>query len=205
MNKEEVQTVQGMAKFLLMRILGEDGDATKIANQTTHSTSSSRDVNSQSTKDGTKRTLGAVEQEIEASVLLSTNDDVDKLKEAHEEGKIVELWDINSVVKNVEGKYKATYYQGYISDIEDEAPSDDGIEVSITFAIEGVGQRGYTALSVAQEAVIQYAFVEAVAGTANEALAGAGIADEGITGVGTDSESLRSLDNAPTNPTETVS
>lgn len=161
MATKETETIQGISQFLLYRILGDNNEATKIAQQTSHSVSSSRDVNPTATKDGTKRTLGVIEQEIEATVLLSTATDVDKLKEAHEQGKKVELWDITSVVKNTAGKYAATYYQGLISEISSEAPTDDGIEVSITFAIEGVGKRGYTALSAAQEAVLDYAFIEA--------------------------------------------
>lgn len=157
----ETDNIQGMHQFLLYRIYGEKSDAVKIAQQTSHSVSSSRDVETTATKDGTKRMLGNIEQEIEADVLLSRTQDVDNLKEAQEQGKRVELWDINSMIKNEDGKFGATYYQGYVSEISAEAPTDEGVEVSITFAIEGYGKRGYTSLSEAQEKVLDYAFTEA--------------------------------------------
>lgn len=158
---ETVKTVAGEKQFLLYRILGDNTEATKIAQQTNHDVSSSRDANANATKDGTSRSLGAVEQEVEAEVYLTTADDVNKLKEAHEQGKVVELWDITALKKNEEGKYAATYYQGYITEISASAPTDDNVSVSISFAVEGIGKRGYTALSEAQEAVLDYAFVEA--------------------------------------------
>lgn len=154
------QSVQGINKFLLYRFLKEAKmkPATKIALQTEHETSSSRDVNSTQTKDGAIRTLGQIEQEVTATTYLSTTDEVDKLKEAHENGDIVELWDILAEAPDESQKYKATYYQAYISEVSESAPTDDGVEVSLTFAVIGKGKRGKTSLTEAQAEVLDYVF-----------------------------------------------
>lgn len=172
--EKQIDTVQGVHLFLLYRILGDDVDGIKIAQQTEHSTSSTRDANSTATKDGNKRTLGAVEQEIELTTLLSNADDVDRLYEAHEQGKKVELWEVDGSNKTESLEYKMTYYQGYITDIKKEAPTDDGVEVSFTFAIESYGKRGQAALSEEQQAVVDYAFVKPYKGTTVEAVEGTG-------------------------------
>ncbi|HFI0463821.1 TPA: phage major tail protein, TP901-1 family [Streptococcus suis] len=177
--QEQIVAVQGIKKFLLWRLLKDAATAAgaKIALQTEHETSSSKDSNATQTKDGVIRSNSSAEQEVTATVLLSTSDEVDRLKQAHEQDEIVELWDVIAEAPDTDGKYKATYYQSTISEISESAPTDDGVEVSLTFAVNGVGQRGRTSLTAAQEEVLQYLFVEATAGTtqaaAREALANA--------------------------------
>ncbi|CRH92947.1 phage major tail protein%2C TP901-1 family [Chlamydia trachomatis] len=162
--------VQGVKKVLLWRSLKDaaKGAGAKIALQTEHETTSSRDVKSQQTKDGVIRTLGQVEQEIKAKTYLSTTDEVEKLEAAHEDGEIIEVWDVQIDKPTSDSKYKATYYQAYIGEISKSAPTDDGIEVSLTFNVIGVGKRGKTALSKNQQEVVDYLFVEATEGTTQE-------------------------------------
>ena len=159
------EMVNGVKRFLLYRVYGDDADGLKIALQEEHEVSSSRDTDTKSTKDGGYVILGDVEQEISATTYMAVGDEMlDKLKEAQEQGKLVELWDVdvNEENKNDDGKYKATYYQTYLSEVTETAPSDDGLEVELTFnSTGGIGQRGYTALNAEQERIAQYLFTEA--------------------------------------------
>lgn len=156
------ETAQGKNRFILYNILGDSNDAIKIAYQTNHETSSTVDVDKEPTKDGIVISTGQIEQTIDVSTYLSTgSDDIDKLKDAHEQDKVVELWDIDSN-KDKTGQYPATYYQAYLTEISESSESEGAIEVDLTFEVLGYGKRGMTAVSAEQEEVIQYAFKEAV-------------------------------------------
>lgn len=161
------KSVQGIKKFLLWRFLKDAATkpGTKIALQTEHETTSTRDANTTPTKDGGIKSLGAIEQEISATFYLAHTDEVDRLKDAQEQGEIIEVWDVIADNPDTEGKYKATYYQVYVAEIGETAPTDDGVEVSVTLAVEGYGKRGRTPLTEEQEQVLDYIFVEATAGT----------------------------------------
>lgn len=156
------EQVQGIKRFLLYRIKGRAGDAVKIALQTEHEATSDRESTATATKDGTKRSSGQIEQEVSATTLLSSDGQVNDLKEAQEQDEIVELWDVNHIRNEETEKYPATYYQTSVTSVGETAPSDAGVEVSLTFSVEEYGKRGETALNEAQEEVLQYAFTEAV-------------------------------------------
>lgn len=154
------KTSQGKNRFILYNILGESTDAVKIAYQTNHEVSSSMDVEKEPTKDGVIVSTGQIEQSITVTSFISTEtDDIIKLKEAHEDGKTIEIWDIDSN-KDETGEYPATYYQAYLTEISESADAEGAIEVSLTFEVQGVGKRGMTAVSEEQEEVIQYVFKE---------------------------------------------
>lgn len=156
------ETAQGKNRFILYNILGESKDAIKIAYQTNHETSSSLDVDKEPTKDGIVISTGQIEQSIDVTTYLSTgSDDIDRLKDAHEQDKVIEVWDIDSN-KNETNKYPATYYQAYLTEISESSESEGAVEVDLTFEVLGVGQRGMTTVNAEQQAVIQYAFKEAV-------------------------------------------
>ena len=59
-------------------------------------------------------------------------------------------------------KYKATYYQGYISEFTPSATAEDSVELSLSFAINGIGQDGYATLTENQAEVVQYTFKDTV-------------------------------------------
>ena len=59
-------------------------------------------------------------------------------------------------------KYKATYYQAYVSEFTPNATAEDNVELSLAFAVNGVGQEGYATLSEDQAKVIQYTFKDTV-------------------------------------------
>lgn len=161
-----LQATQGVQRILLFRILGDEEAATKIALQTSHELTSSLDVDTEATKDVTISTDGQIEQEISSSFILATGDDsLDTLKEAHEQKKLVELWDVDMNEENKQDdKYKATYFQAKITDVSESADVDGAVEVDLDFmVVGGIGQRGYTAVTQDQEEVIQYVFAEATA------------------------------------------
>lgn len=165
------EMLQGVKRIILWRYLkdAETKPGSKIALQTEHEASSSRDINAVPTKDGTKRSLGQVEQEVEVTSYLADSDEVDRMKEAHEMGEKIEVWDVTNEHPDENGKYKATYYQGFIGEISEKAPNDDGIEVTTTISVDGIGKRGRTILSDDQAEILDYLFVEASAGTTQEA------------------------------------
>lgn len=161
-----LEAVAGVKRILLYRVYGDTSDATKIALQTEHDASSSLDITNEATKDGNVESEGQIEQEVSSTFILSAGDDaLDILKDAQENGDIVELWDIdsNETNQNEDGKYKATYYRVKISEITETAGVDESVSVDVTYTVVGgIGQRGYTAVTDDQEEVIQYVFAEAV-------------------------------------------
>lgn len=160
---KQTQALQGVKSFLAYRVLGETADAVKLAYQTEHEASSSKDISTEPTKDGGVATIGMTEQEVSATSYLSDDlADYNRLKQAHNNDEIIELWDLMVAKADTEGKYPATYYQAYLSEITKTAPSDGAIEVEMTFVVTGgIGQDGQTALSEDVEKVIQFAFTEA--------------------------------------------
>ena len=62
-------------------------------------------------------------------------------------------------------KYKATYYQAYVSEFTPSAAAEDNVELSLSFAVNGIGQDGYATLTEDQAAVVQYTFKDTVKAT----------------------------------------
>jgi len=155
--------VQGQQRFVLYSILGSSEDGVKIAYQSEHEATSTREVSAEATKDGQMHSLGVTEQEISVTSYLSTSEDVNKLKTAQENGEKVALWDVIAQEPNESDKYPATYYEAFLNEVGETAASDSGVEVSLTFTVTGgVGVRGETALNSAQAEAVQFAFREAV-------------------------------------------
>ena len=59
-------------------------------------------------------------------------------------------------------KYKATYFQGYVSSFSKTPNSEDALELEIEFAINGIGQKGYATLTTNQAEVVSYVFKDTV-------------------------------------------
>ena len=90
------------------------------------------------------------------------------MKKALLDGEIVEIWEINKAENGIgedADKYKATYYQAYVSEFTPNATAEDNVELSLAFAVNGVGQEGYATLSEDQAKVIQYTFKDTVSET----------------------------------------
>lgn len=162
------EAVKGINRIILMRpySLRTTEAAGRMAFQTEHEKSSSRDSNSTVTKDGNIQSLSEVVVEYSLTTLMAREDEVrDKLEEAYLKGELVEFWDIDKTAAVTEagvnlGKYPATYYQGYLTEWSESAGSEDNVEVSLSAGMNGAGVKGYATLTAEQAAVVQYAYAD---------------------------------------------
>lgn len=159
--------LEGKNKILLFRRLADqDTDAAKLAFQTTHTFSYSRELESVITKDGSIVSPGDLESEVSIEALQSKDDPLaTMLKEAVITGEKLELWEVtvDEDVQNEEGKYPAVYVQGYIGEWEEEAGAEDDATMSGTFTVEMEPQFGYATLTEDQQDAVQYAFRDTIA------------------------------------------
>lgn len=104
----------------------------------------STDADTTQTKDGTLRSPSQAEIEITSTSVLASDDTmISLLEKAQLNNEKVEVWEINlDKPGTTDGKYKGTYYQAYVTEIEKSSPSDDWTEMSLTFGIEGKGAEG---------------------------------------------------------------
>ncbi|SQF66352.1 phage major tail protein, TP901-1 family [Streptococcus dysgalactiae] len=162
-----LEAKQGIHSILLFRLLekASDNAAAKLAFQTEHEVGKSRDIDGKKTKDGVIQSLGALEYDFKATSILAKGDKLaGDLEKAMEEGKVIEIWDVDSEEASKDssnsGKYPATYYQGYISSFNAKKNAEENIEIEMEFAINGVGQRGFATLTEAQKLAVQYKFTD---------------------------------------------
>lgn len=137
-------------------------DATHLAFTTENGRTKSKDADSTETKDGSIRTPGATETEITASSILSQSDTfIDELEDALDGSELIEIWEVNLAEKGATtGKYKAWYFQGYITEIEQNSNAEDMVELSLTFGINGVGARGEATVTEDQLTAAKYKFTD---------------------------------------------
>lgn len=156
-----MEAVQGIDRILLFRILKnqEKATASKLAFQTEHEVSKSRDVDTTATKDGNIQSLGELETEISVTSILAKGDEfADEMEDAFDNGEVIEIWDIDRTAKGTGDKYKATYYQAYMTDFSQSPNAEDDVEMSMDFSINGKGQKGEATLTEEQADVVQYVF-----------------------------------------------
>ncbi len=189
--KKEEKEVMSEAQEQTTQLEASNGAATKLAFQTEHEVGKSRDVDGQKTKDGIIQSVGALEYDFKATSILAKGDELAaKLEKAMEDGELVEIWDIDSeeTSKNGDsgnklakvwginntgtsggnGKYLATYYQGYISSFSAKKNAEENIEIEMEFAINGVGKKGFATLTEQQKTAVQYAFKDTTNETKKE-------------------------------------
>lgn len=159
------EALMGKNTVLLFRLLKEQGTQTavKLAFQTEHELTESRDTDTTATKDGNIVTPSALETSLDCTSILAKGDDTaDKLRQALRDYEKIEIWEVDLSTKGTSGadakKYKAMYYQGYVSEWSKSPSAEDSIELSLTFTIEGVGQSGFVTLTPEQENVVKYVF-----------------------------------------------
>lgn len=161
---------KGIDRILLFRILSEASKkaAWKLAFQTEHEVTLSISSDSVDTKDGKLNSLGAIEYDFSCTSILAKGDSaVADLKKAMIGKELIEIWEINKDEKGTldnADKYKATYYQGFISSFGEKSAAEDNIELSLEFLINGIGQEGYVTLDDAQAKTVQYVFKDTVKG-----------------------------------------
>ena len=157
--------VQGSKIVYLYRLLEEQAteDAFRLAYVTEDSISYSKDADSTVTKDGTIRTPSAVEIEKPMTCILSKGDtDIDKLKNAMLNDKIIELWEANldEPVLNTTNKFKGTYFQGYITSYEKTSNAEDMVEIQMTIGVNGKGADGNVTVTASQQDDASYTFTD---------------------------------------------
>lgn len=157
--------VHGKKLVYLYRILEEAAnmDGAALAFTTENERTKSKDSDSTATKDGPVLTPGEVEQEITATSLLSKGDTlVDRLEDALDNNKLIEVWEANLEEPVGEGgnKFKGRYMQGYLTEISYSASAEDYVEVSLTFGINGAGVKGDVTVTAEQQEVAAYVFAD---------------------------------------------
>ena len=137
-------------------------DAKIIAFQTEGTETISKDADVTNTKSGPIRTPKDAEIEISVTAILEKGDSILKaLRKASRTGALIECWKVNLEEKGTAdnaNKYEATYYQGYLTNVEESAEAEDFVEVSMDFGANGTGEDGYVTLSQEQEEATQYSF-----------------------------------------------
>lgn len=163
------EAVSGKKIVYLYRVLSEAATNTGVALAftTENSRTKSKDADSTETKDGAIRTPGAAEVEITATSILSKGDTlVSKLEQAMDDNAIIEIWEANlaePVTGSGSNKFKGTYYQGYLTEIEVSSNAEDFVEVSLTFGINGAGASGNVTVSTEQQEIAAYVFADTTA------------------------------------------
>lgn len=159
------EAVQGKKIIYLFRVLGDaaKSDAMALAFVTENERSKSKDSETTVTKDGTIRTPGASETEITATALLAKGDTVaEQLEDAMDEDKLVECWEINLDEPAAEGtnKFKARYFQGYLSEFTLTSSAEEHAEYSITYGAIGAGVKGEATVTAEQQEIATYVFAD---------------------------------------------
>jgi TP901-1 family phage major tail protein len=160
---------QGKNKILLFRKLSEGAtEAAKLVFQTEHTFSYSRSLDRIVTKDGTIIKVGELETEVSIEAIQAKNDPTaDMLRDAAIKGEKLELWEVTvdeELKDETTGTYPAVYAQGYLDSWEDTSGAEDEATVSSNFIVELEPQFGQATLTADQEAAVQYAFKDTVAG-----------------------------------------
>lgn len=160
------EPVSGKKIIYLYRVKNEAAtvDATAIAFTTENDRTKSKDADSTATKDGSVRTPGNSEVEITATSLLAKGDTIiDTLEDALDNDKLMEIWEVNLEEPGTQtnsDKYKSTYYQGYLTELEKSSNAEDYVEISLTFGINGKGATGYATVTEQQQEIASYVFVD---------------------------------------------
>lgn len=153
--------VQGKDKILLFRVLGDTEAAKKLAFQTSHTFTFSRERDTIMTKDGNVLKDNGLTTEVPIEAIQKRGDKLfGMLTIAAIKGLKLEVWEVSvdAGLKNEAGEYPAVYTQGYLDSWELPAGVEDESTVTSTLIVEGEPQFGYTPLSEGQEQAVQYAF-----------------------------------------------
>lgn len=159
------EAVQGSQLVYLYRIASKaaTNDGTTLAFTTENERTTSKESESTVTKDGAIRTPGAPEIEITATSILAKGDTlVDELEEAMLNDELIEIWEANLAepVGTDSNKFKGKYFQGYLSEVGRSSSSEDAVEISLTFGINGKGVAGDVTVSTEQQDIANYVFAD---------------------------------------------
>lgn len=164
---ENPQATPGKKIVYLYRVYSATATeaATALAFTTENGRTKSADAYSTTTKDGTIRTPGSVEQEITATSVLKIGDTlVDTLENALDNGYLMEIWEADLAEPGSgSNKYKGRYFQGYITELERSSNAEDHVEISLTFGINGSGATGEVTVTDDQQKIAEYTFKDSTA------------------------------------------
>lgn len=135
-----MDTVHAINKVFLFRILGEDGDAWKVAFQQDAETEESRDYDTEPTKDGNVKSAGQYEGSHSLSSFLAKGDDkiakLKKLVRDHNPGKL-EVWEVDRTDIEDESTISGDYSVDVVTNVSSSAGPEGQVEVSIDTEVEG--------------------------------------------------------------------
>lgn len=158
------EAVQGKKLVYLYRVLSKatTTTGTRIAFTTENGRTKSKDADTTATKDGSIRTPGTSEVEITATSILAKGDTMIKdLESAMDSDELIEIWEANlSEPGTGSNKFKGTYFQGYLTEIEYTSSAEDFVEVSLTFGINGQGVPGDVTVTTDQQDDATYTFAD---------------------------------------------
>lgn len=159
--------VNGNKLVYLYRIMSKAATTagTILAFTTENSRTKSKDADTTMTKDGAIRTPGASETEITATSILTVGDTIiEALEEAMDKDEIIEIWEVNLAEKGTgENKFKAMYFQGYLTELEKTSNAEDFVEINLTFGINGNGASGEATVTAEQQEAAEYVFKDTTA------------------------------------------
>lgn len=156
------EPIYGKDKILMFRLFKERNtkNATKLALQTKHTWKYDSKSDSSDTKDGAINSPATPVATLEIEA-ISSLDEVNKfLKNAVLNSEKLEVWEINLADKQEDGKYGATYAQGYLQSWEVPAEVGKLVELKTEMNIDQIPQDGVATVTVEQENEIQYAFTD---------------------------------------------
>lgn len=154
--------IRGKDKILYFRRLKDQAqeDGAKLAYQTNHEITYSRDNESTATKDGAVNTAGSLETTISITALLTRGGISDLMREAVKTGETIEVWEVDLAGGNTEGEYPALYGQGTFNEWTDPADVEEISELDTEMNINGELQKGTVQLTSENINEIQYAFTD---------------------------------------------
>ena len=76
--------------------------------------------------------------------------------------ELVEIWEANldDPASGGSNKFKGKYFQGYVTEVEKTSNAEDMVEVSLTFGVNGTGQKGDVTVTTAQQEIAAYVFTD---------------------------------------------
>lgn len=156
----EFTAEQGMDKVIFLRELAKAAEqsAMRLALQTTHTLTISRDSDSTATKDGNVATTSPAETELEVENIASDDEMNDLLWRSVKDNLPVEAWEVNLAKKNASGQYFARYMRGKVNEMESDNDADDNSTGDASFSIDGVPVDGWVTLSQDTKDALSYAF-----------------------------------------------
>lgn len=157
------EVVQGKKIVYLFRKESDAAtkNATAMAFVTENERTKSKDADTTATKDGSIRTPGAAEVEISATAILAKGDTLaDTFETAMDEDALMEIWEVNLAEEGAGGKFKARYFQGYLTEFTLTSSAEEHAEYSVAFGINGNGKTGEATVTEEQQDVAAYVFAD---------------------------------------------